>query len=100
MVQIQVTKVFYDKDNLSHQYCVGEVVLFDENRANDIVARGLGVFLNEEKVEETEPEKEEVKTAEPTMFEETETLSKAEEEMPKAETEKPARRGRRSQSAE
>lgn len=45
MKQIKVLHRFRDKNNYSHIYGVGEVVTFDDERANDIVARGLGEFV-------------------------------------------------------
>ena len=45
MKQIKVLHKFRDKNNYAHIYGVGEVVAFDDERANDIVARGLGEFV-------------------------------------------------------
>lgn len=45
MKQIKVIHKFHDKYNYSHIYGVGEVVSFDDERANDIVGRGLGSFV-------------------------------------------------------
>ncbi|MGM9810964.1 MAG: hypothetical protein ACI30J_08895 [Paludibacteraceae bacterium] len=46
MKQIKVIHKFRDKYNYSHIYCVGEVVSFDDERANDIVERGLGSMVS------------------------------------------------------
>lgn len=45
MKQIKVLHKFRDKNDYSHIYGVGEVVAFEDARANDIVARGLGEFV-------------------------------------------------------
>ena len=45
MKQIKVLHKFRDKYNYSHIYGVGEVVAFDDERANDIVSKGLGEFV-------------------------------------------------------
>ena len=49
MKQIKVLHKFRDKNDYSHIYGVGEVVAFEDARANDIVARGLGEFVTPKK---------------------------------------------------
>lgn len=45
MKQIKVLRKFRDINNFSHIYGVGEVVAFDDERAANIVARGLGEYV-------------------------------------------------------
>ena len=48
-MKIKVVSEFYDKFHTSTLYKEGEVVDFDEARAKDIIARKLGVKVEEEK---------------------------------------------------
>lgn len=71
MKKVKVTQCFRDKFNLSHTYNVGETVAFDDDRAADIVKRGLGVMADSvaakkiEKVEETNDAQETKKVRNP-----------------------------------
>ena len=40
-MKVEVTSPFLDKFNSSRTYNVGEVVEFDDERANNLIARGL-----------------------------------------------------------
>lgn len=94
---VEVLVPFYDKENLSHLFQVGDIVEFEAARAEDIISRGLGKCATEEaeKVEETEKADpvEETKVDEPETAEEAEDAEEAETE--EAPTEEPKRRGRK-----
>lgn len=47
-VSIMVTEAFLDKFDLSIRYEVGEVLEFDEERAQDVVERGLAEYVEPE----------------------------------------------------
>lgn len=86
-MKVRVVNPFFDKFNLSRQYNPGEVVDFDENRANNIVERGLGEFIKE-----IEPNVE--KSAEVVIPDEP--VEKAEESKEsQSVAEEPKKRGRR-----
>jgi Sec-independent protein translocase protein TatA len=92
-MKVKVLRMFADKFNLTHSYQPGEVQDFEEARANDIVARGLGEFVKEE-TKETErvvPEQE-VESEHAPEVEETkaEVEKSAETEESKAEEEETA----------
>lgn len=55
MKQIKVLHKFRDKFNYTHLYGVGEIVAFDDARAEDIVARGLGEFVAPAKPQSATP---------------------------------------------
>lgn len=42
-MKVKVIKEFHDKDNFAKVYKVNEVYEFENNRAKDIISRGLGV---------------------------------------------------------
>ena len=97
---VEVLVPFYDKENLSHLFQVGDIVEFEAARAEDIISRGLGKCATEEaeKVEETEKADpvEETKVDEPETAEEAEEAEKVEDaETEEAPTEEPKRRGRK-----
>ena len=52
IMKIKVKVEFHDKFHMEHVFKAGEVVEFDDQRAGDIISRGLG----EEYVEETKEE--------------------------------------------
>ena len=85
-MKVKVLRMFADKFNLTHSYQPGEVQDFEEARANDIVARGLGEFVKEETKEtervvpEQEVESEHAPEVEETKAEEEETAPKAQAE--------------------
>lgn len=47
-VSIMVTEAFLDKFDLSIRYEAGEVLEFDEERAQDVVERGLAEYVEPE----------------------------------------------------
>ena len=56
MKDIKVLKEFHDKDNFSKVYSVGKVYQFEAERAENIVARGLGEYVKNDEsssIEET-----------------------------------------------
>ena len=75
-MRVEVTTRFLDKFNTSHQFIPGEVVDFEEERAKDIIKRGLGKAfepipeepkvempkVEEPKVEEPKPKKPRTRT--------------------------------------
>ena len=48
-MKIRVTPVFRDKFDFSHIFNVGEIVDFPDDRAGDILKRGLGKEVSERK---------------------------------------------------
>ena len=48
MVSIKVTEAFLDKFDLSVRYEAGTVLEFDEERAQDVVGRGLAEYAEPE----------------------------------------------------
>ena len=48
MVSIKVTEDFLDKFDLSVRYEAGKVLEFDEERAQDVVERGLAEYAEPE----------------------------------------------------
>lgn len=48
MVSIKVTEDFLDKFDLSVRYEAGKVLEFDEERARDVVGRGLAEYAEPE----------------------------------------------------
>lgn len=56
-MKVKIVRPFYDKFNLSRLFNPGEVVDFEEKRAEDIVSRGLGEFSKENKAEKPEAPK-------------------------------------------
>ena len=99
-MKVKVVKPFSDKFNLSRLCQPGEVVNFEDKRAENIVSRGLGEFYKEEKpkaepkVEEAPVVAPEAPVAEPEVAEQ-----EAHEETPEAEnaeeTDAPKKRGRK-----
>ena len=109
-MKVKVLLPFNDKYNLARTFTPGEVVDFEEKRAQDIVSRGLGAFEETlkatkepyiapvaekpvEKVEETDTV-ESVENAEPIAENtESESAEKAENAEPeKVEKKKPGRK--------
>lgn len=69
MKKIKVTRAFVDRFNRLATYKVGQVVTFEDDRAERIVGRGLGEYIDEEgnklpqpKADETNPEPTAVET--------------------------------------
>lgn len=54
---VKILREFYDKDNLKHLFKIGEEVEFADNRAMDIISRGLGECVNKEVVQPAAEEK-------------------------------------------
>ena len=105
-MKIRVVSAFCDKFHTNTLYTEGMVLDFDDERANDIIRRKLGVaVVEEQKVEEPAPEPEKVE--EPEVKEdapETEETADNEpapeveepvEEAPASEPEVKTRRGRK-----
>ena len=54
-MKVKVIRPFLDKFNLARTFNPGEVADFEEDRAKDIVERGLGEFIVEKKPEAKSP---------------------------------------------
>lgn len=51
-MKVKVLQEFYDKTNRTRKFSVGEVVDFEQKRAEDIISRGLGEkFSRKQKAE-------------------------------------------------
>lgn len=90
-MKLSVIVSFRDKHNFSRQYSVGEVVEFEETRAQSAIERGLAIPIETEgKAEETLADNTTEETAEP--------IEEAVDELP-LEVEKP-KKTRRSRKTE
>lgn len=87
MKKIQVVAEFADKFDTSHHYKVGEVIGFDDARAENIVSRFLGVYVQEE-------------PAVPAQGQQQDLFAEEAEEQPASETEEPKDGGESEQPEE
>ena len=86
-MKVKVLRTFCDKYNLARVFTPGEVVDFEQERAKDIVSRGLAKYFKEEV--KPEPKKEE-----PAKEEQVEQPAIFNEE-PKQEVAEAKKRGRK-----
>ena len=99
---VKILREFYDKNNVSHLFKVGDEVEFADSRARDIISRGLGECVTKETPVEAPAEETDEKVEEAideTPAEETADEAPAEvvEETPKVEA-PVRRRGRQPRS--
>ncbi len=85
-MKIKVISEFYDKFHTSTLYKVGTVLDFEDNRAQDVIARRLAVAYSEPKPEpkkEAKPEPKPEPAPKPEVKEKEETEAKPKDVKPK-----------------